>query len=64
MSKDYYIKDDSTKAILNTNRISYEEYKRQRTEINRVQSLEIKMECLSNEICEIKELMYKIFKGR
>jgi len=64
MSKDYYIKDDSTKAILNTNRTSYEEYKRQRTEINRVQSLETKMECLSNEICEIKELMYKIFKGR
>lgn len=64
MSNTYYEKDEDTKAILNTNKVSYIEYKQKRREANRVESIENKIKCLSNEIGEIKELMYKFIKGR
>tara|TARA_B100001093_G_scaffold183921_1_gene176560 strand:- start:8305 stop:8496 length:192 start_codon:yes stop_codon:yes gene_type:complete len=57
-------KDLHSKAILNTNRMSYEEYKVKRKENKKVCSLEKKIECLGNEMRELKDLINKIFKGK
>lgn len=64
MNKDKFQKDTESKAVLNTNRKSYEEYKQKRSEQKKVCAIEKKMECLGNEMKELKELIYKIVKGK
>jgi DNA polymerase elongation subunit (family B) len=57
-------KDMHSKAVLNINRASYEEYKNKRDDTKKVCSLEKKLECLGSEMRELKDLINKIFKGK
>lgn len=64
MNNQKFQKDNESKAVLNTNRKSYEEYKQKRSEQRKVCAIEEKMECLGNEMKELKDLIYKIVKGK
>ena len=64
INKDNFEKDIGSKAVLNTNKISYQEYKQKRRDQKKVCAIEEKMECLGNEMRELKDLIYKIVKGK
>jgi hypothetical protein len=57
-------KDNISKAILNNDKSSYDEYKARRQDKQEVCKLQQKMDCLGNEMKELKDLIYKIVKGK
>ena len=60
----YLLKDPVSKAIINNDKSGYNDYLRRRTEIQenkkKMFEYEDQIRCLSNEMCEIKELLKQI----
>ena len=61
------IRDEKTKAVLNTNLNDYENYKKMKTikgaEIKRIDNLEKDLDTLKDDINEIKMLLRSIANG-
>lgn len=63
----HLIRDEQTNAILNTNMTEYEEYKKQKrikeNENQRIENLENDLNCMKNDLGEIKDLLRSMING-
>tara|TARA_B100000003_G_scaffold196624_1_gene199821 strand:+ start:4449 stop:4658 length:210 start_codon:yes stop_codon:yes gene_type:complete len=59
-NEDHLYRDSDTGAIINTDRSSFEKYKRSR---NKFQNMEQELDYVKSEIGEIKSLLHQLLKS-
>lgn len=59
-----FCRDNGSGAVINTNITAYRLYKQQRSNQGSVQSLNKKIDCLENELKELKTLLKEIVRDK
>jgi|TARA_B100001142_G_scaffold303913_1_gene331587 hypothetical protein len=59
-NEDHLYRDSSTGAIINTDRSSFEKYKKSR---NKFRNMEQELDYVKNEVGEIKSLLHQLLKS-
>lgn len=64
MSQHSLIRDPKTGALINNNDAEYQQLLLSRARKKEIDKLQSDINCISNELCEIKELLKQIIPGR